>query len=411
MTRTPPNEAQAAGSDAAGGASASHGRSGGSLLPPDARARRAARAKRGGRPPVPHRRNVSPRGPCENRPVTRRADRPGSLRLHREGVLTRRIEALETLLDPCALCPRACRALRRSGDLGTCATGPLPVVASWTPHFGEEPVISGRRGSGTVFLANCNLRCVFCQNHDISQKPRTFRDSAMTDEDLAAIHLELQDRGCHNVNWVSPTHQVPALVRGLDLAIRRGFGLPLVYNTNAYDSVEVLRLLDGVVDVYLPDLKYADPAAGRECSRVPDYPDRAREAIREMFLQVGDRWTLSPDGTLLRGLLVRILVLPNDLAGVEESLRWIAEELSPRVGISLMAQYYPTHHAAQPGRYPLLQRPISAGEWDRALEALERWTAGDHRYIQDFREAPGYYRPDFSDSEKPFPDLDDFLPR
>ncbi len=333
--------------------------------------------------------------------------RPGYARLARTGELEERVAALRALLSPCTVCPRACRVDRLGGELGTCATGPDPVVASWTPHFGEEPVISGRRGSGTIFLANCNLRCVFCQNHDISQRPKTFMRAACSVEELARIHLELADRGCHNVNWVSPTHQVPQLVEALAVAARRGLSLPVVYNTNAYDSVEVLRLLEGIVDVWMPDLKYASPETGLECSRVPDYPERARTALAEMFRQVGDAWELAPDGTLRRGMLVRILVLPNDLAGVEESLRWIAGTLSPRVAISLMAQYYPTH-LVRTGRYPLLERTISAGEWGRALEALQRYMEGDRHWVQDYRSAPAYYRPDFSDRENPFPDSRDF---
>ncbi len=337
----------------------------------------------------------------------RRTWRPGYIRLARGGELERKATVLEEMLHDCAICPRECRVDRYSA-LGTCATGAAPVVASWTAHFGEEPPISGRMGSGTIFLANCNLRCVFCQNHDISQRPKAFIGTAITVEALASIHLALADRGCHNINWVSPTHQVPQLLRALALAASRGLTLPIVYNTNAYDSLLVLRHLDGIVDIWMPDLKYSDDAAGRVASRVPDYPKRAREALREMYRQVGDTWETGPDGALRRGLLVRILVLPNDLAGVEDSLRWIASELSPRVAISLMAQYYPTHLAAIPGRYPLLSRPISAGEWSRALEALERFMDGENGYIQDFREAPAYYRPDFSDHAQPFPDAGDF---
>ncbi len=232
---------------------------------------------------------------------------------------------------------------------------------------------------------------------------------AITAEELASIQLALADRGCHNINWVSPTHQVPQLVRALAMAAHRGLRLPIVYNTNAYDSVEVLRLLEDVVDIWMPDLKYADAEACHMASRVDDYPQRARAALREMYRQVGDAWETGPGGTLRRGLLVRILVLPNDLAGVEDSLRWIASELSPHVAISLMAQYYPAHLAALPGRYPLLSRPISAGEWDRALAALERFMDGENCYIQDYRQAPAYYRPDFSDRLHPFPDMDDFV--
>ncbi len=336
-----------------------------------------------------------------------RTRRPAYAALARTGELAARAARLDAMLRECRICPRDC-GVDRTQALGVCATGAEAVVASWVPHHGEEPVLSGRRGSGTVFLANCNLRCVFCQNHEISQRPRDFMGRSISDEELAGIFLELQDRGCHNINWVSPTHQVPQLVRALSIAAGRGLGLPIVYNTNAYDSVEVIRLLDGVVDIYLPDLKYADRANAELCSRVKDYPRHARAAIAEMFRQVGDRWVTAPDGTLARGLLVRILVLPNDLAGVEDSLRWIAESLSPDVAVSLMAQYYPAHHEARPGRHPLLARTISAGEWDRALEALERYLRGTNSFIQDFRSAPAYYRPDFSVPAAPFPDARDF---
>jgi putative pyruvate formate lyase activating enzyme len=334
--------------------------------------------------------------------------RPGYLELARLGELRRRVDALDGLLTDCTVCPRRCE-VDRHVTFGTCATGAEAAIASWTPHFGEEPLISGRRGSGTVFLANCNLRCVFCQNHDISQRPKFFVGRSITDDVLASIYLELQDRGCHNINWVSPSHQVPQLVRALALAADRGLSLPIVFNSNAYDGIETLQLLDGVVDVYMPDLKYSDATSGALASRVPDYPEHARRALAEMYRQVGHEWRLGPDGTLLRGLLVRILVLPNDLAGVEESLSWITEELSPHVGISLMAQYYPAHLAAGTSRYPLLARTISAGEWARAVSALERRMAGDHHFIQSRRLAPAYYRPDFSDAEVPFVDIEDFV--
>ncbi len=333
----------------------------------------------------------------------RRPFRPGYVKLARTGELAARARELDGLLESCEICPRACGVDRRV-RLGVCATGDHAVVASWVPHHGEEPVLSGRMGSGTVFLANCNLRCVFCQNFQISQRPKSFIGREISDEDLAAIFLELQDRGCHNINWVSPTHQVPQLVRALVIAAARGLSLPIVYNTNAYDSVRVLRLLDGIVDIYLPDLKYADPAMGATYSRIPDYPHHARTAIAEMYRQTGAAWRLSPGGLLQRGLLIRILVLPNDIAGARESLEWIATSLSPDVAVSLMAQYYPTHLAARPGRYPLLSRPISAGEWDRALEALEHTLSCDRCFIQDFIAAPESYRPDFDNAENPFAD-------
>ena len=269
--------------------------------------------------------------------------RASYVRLARSGELGERARSLDALLEDCTVCPRECRVDRRS-ELGECATGADAVVASWNPHHGEEPVISSRRGSGTVFLGNCNLRCVFCQNHDISQRPMDFANRSISDEELASIFIDLQDRGCHNLNWVSPSHQVPQLVRALEIAAHRGLSLPVVYNSNGYDSVEVLRLLDGIVDVYMPDLKYAQPEAGCRLSSVEDYPRHARAALAEMYRQIGDTWDLGPEGELRRGLLVRLLVLPEGLGGVEANLAWIARALSPTVAVSLLAQYLSLIH-------------------------------------------------------------------
>ena len=307
--------------------------------------------------------------------------RASYVRLAKSGKLDERVEQLDALLANCTVCPRSCRVDRRS-DLGECATGADAVVASWNPHHGEEPVISCRRGSGTVFLANCNLRCAFCQNHDISQRPRAYAGRSFTDEELATIFIDLQDRGCHNINWVSPSHQVPQLVRALAIAARRGLSMPIVYNTNAYDSIEVLRLLDGVVDIYMPDLKYADPDAGCRLSGADDYPQRAHEALAEMYRQVSDAWELGPEGELRRGLLVRMLVLPEGLAGIEENLAWIAHNLAPTVTISLLAQYRPAHRV--PGTPDLadLDRGISRSEWQRAVTAFETHMEGDRHHVQ-----------------------------
>jgi putative pyruvate formate lyase activating enzyme len=281
------------------------------------------------------------------------------------------------------------------------------VVTSATAHFGEEPIISGERGSGTVFVAGCNLRCVYCQNHEISQPPPGQWPSTSI-EALAATFLELQERGCHNLNWVSPTHQTPQLVHALWLAADQGLTLPIVYNSNGYESVQVLQMLDGVVDIYLPDLKYGDAATAKELSNATDYPTHARAALTEMLRQVGDQTVHDAGGVLQRGLLVRMLVLPNDLADIATSLQWLATSLSPRVGISLMAQYYPTHRATGIEPYPLLSRTISAGEWARAVTTLEQLMEGDHHYLQDHQTAPEYYRPDFSDPSEPFKDIADF---
>jgi len=303
------------------------------------------------------------------------------VRLARSGELAGRVTKLDALLADCTVCPRSCHIDRRR-ELGECATGADPVIASWSPHHGEEPVISCRRGSGTVFLANCNLRCAFCQNHDISQRPRTFAGRSITDEELAAIFIDLQDHGCHNINWVSPSHQVPQLVRALAIAAGRGLSIPIVYNTNAYDSIEVLRLLDGIVDIYMPDLKYADPDAGCRLSGVDDYPQRAREALAEMYGQVGDAWELGPEGELRQGLLVRMLVLPEGLAGIEENLAWIASNLAPTITISLLAQYRPAHRVPRSPDFADLDRSVSRSEWQRAVAALQLHMAGDRHHVQ-----------------------------
>jgi putative pyruvate formate lyase activating enzyme len=322
---------------------------------------------------------VAARRPGDNR----EAFEAGYRRLLADGELDRRALELERILAACALCPRACRVNRRR-ELGRCFTGSEPVVASWGPHLGEEPPISGEDGSGTIFLANCNLRCAFCQNADVSQRPADHVGRGSGPEDLAAAMLELQATGCHNLNWVSPTHQVPALVRALALAAVNGLSIPVVYNTNAYDSVEILRLLDGVVDIYMPDLKYADARIGEELSGIEGYPAAARRAIAEMFRQVGGSWETSPDGTLHRGLLVRILILPGELAGAAESLRWLGEELSPEVTVSLMSQYRPCHRAGRVPQHPELARAISADEYLDAVRALERFNRSPHTLVQRF---------------------------
>ena len=313
--------------------------------------------------------------------TARRPFRAGYVRLARSGALAERVSALNSLLADCTVCPRQCRVDRRV-ELGTCATGAEPLVASWNLHFGEEPVISGHRGSGTIFLANCNLRCEFCQNHDISQRPADFVGHEIPAEALAAIMLELQNRGAHNINWVTPSHQVPQLVRALELAAERGLTIPIVYNSNGYDSVEALRLLDGVVDIYMPDLKFADPATGCRLSGIEDYPERARAALAEMYRQVSDDWWLAPDGALQRGLLIRMLVLPDGLAGIDDSLAWVAHDLSPTVAISLLAQYHPAHRVRTTGDFPDLARRISPAEWRAAVAAVERHMVGERHHVQ-----------------------------
>jgi putative pyruvate formate lyase activating enzyme len=332
---------------------------------------------------------------------------PGYLRLLETGELGERVEKLYAMLRSCTVCPRDCGNDRLAGVLASCASGEHPIVSSFTAHFGEEPSLSGTRGAGNIFFGNCNLRCVYCQNYQISQDYPTQKGNEVTVERLAEMMLSLQERGCHNIGFVSPTHFAPQMARAVLLAARRGLRLPIVYNTNAYDSVEVLRLLDGLVDVYLPDFKYADTAAGSLYSKVPDYPARARAALVEMFRQKGSRLEIDEEGLLRGGLLVRVLVLPNGAAGVAESLAWIAETLSPKVAISLMAQYYPIHRASADGKYAALSRSITAREWEEALAALE--SNGLYEgYQQELDTANRYYRPDFRDPETPFHDIRDF---
>jgi putative pyruvate formate lyase activating enzyme len=329
------------------------------------------------------------------------------LGLLQSGELAGRVEALERLLRSCTVCPLNCGNDRLQNELARCYSGQLPIVSSYTPHFGEEPPLTGTRGAGNIFFGNCNLRCVYCQNYQISQAHKEQIRNEVTHERLAEMMLELQARGCHNINFVSPTHFAPQMARAILLAAEKGLHLPIVYNTNAYDSVEVLRLLDGIVDIYLPDLKYAEDEAGYLYSKVPHYAAVSRAALTEMYRQTSDRMVYDEHGLLTRGLVIRLLVLPNDLGGLRESLAWIRNELSPKVTISLMAQYYPTNVAGTNPRYRLLSRRISEGEWMRAVAVLDE-LGMDEGWMQEYDGAAFYYRPDFSDAETPFRDVRDF---
>lgn len=328
---------------------------------------------------------------------------PGWVRLDRQGELEDRIRRLMELASPCRLCPRDCRVPRLEGALGHCRTGPGAPVASATAHFGEEPEISGTRGSGTVFFAGCSLRCLYCQNHQISQDKEESRAEAPSPEALARIYRSLQDRGVHNLNWVTPSHVVPWALQGLREAASLGVDLPLVYNTSGYDALATLKALEGVVDIYLADLRYGDDEAAMRCSGAPDYVPAARAAIREMARQVGTENSLGPDGLLRRGLVIRLLVLPNDLASIRETLAFLKAELGTGVRIALMSQYYPAHRAPEE---PLLSRPVSAGEYWRAVDWADRM-GFDNLLIQEF-EARHFYRPDFQRQQEPFEDARHF---
>ena len=334
-------------------------------------------------------------------------NKPGYLSLLGTGELLSRVEALEALLERCTVCPRDCLNNRLKDEIAACYSGRLPIVSSYTPHFGEEPALVGTAGAGNIFFGNCNLRCVYCQNYQISQTHKQQIKNEVTHERLAEMMLELQTTGCHNINFVSPTHFAPQMARAILIAAMQGLHLPIVYNTNAYDAVAVLQLLDGIVDVYLPDLKYADNEAGYLYSKVKGYKEYSRLAIAEMFRQTGDELVFDDKGWLQRGLIIRLLVLPNDIAGIRESIEWIRDALSPRVAISLMAQYYPTHQAATNQRHILLSRRINESEWLRAVNVLEELEI-DNGWMQEFDGAAYYYRPDFSNPETPFKDIRDF---
>jgi len=332
---------------------------------------------------------------------------PRYLTLLAENKLVERVEALEAMLAACTICPKDCGNDRLNNEIAACYSGRMPIVSSYTAHFGEEPCLSGTKGAGNIFFGNCNLRCVYCQNYQISQTWKEQTKNEVTHERLAEMMLELQDRGCHNIGFVSPTHFVPQMARSILIAAQNGLRLPIVYNTNAYDSLEVLRLLDGIVDVYLPDLKYADSEAGFQFSKIRNYKEHARAAIKEMHRQMGDDLVFDGAGLLKRGLLIRLLVLPNDIADIEQNLRWIRDELSPKTAISLMAQYYATNKAASDPRYILLSRRISEREWFEAVSLLED-IGLEEGFMQEYESASHYYRPDFTDAEKPFRDIRDF---
>jgi putative pyruvate formate lyase activating enzyme len=276
-----------------------------------------------------------------------------------------RLKAAYRLLSPCRVCPRACGVDRLVGETGFCGMGFHPVVASDNLHFGEEPPISGTRGSGTVFFGGCSLGCSFCQNYPISHLRNGNR---VTLPGLAGMMLKLQERGAHNINFVTPTHFSPQILGALAIAYANGLTIPLVWNSSGYETVELLELLDGVVDIYMPDMKFADPESAGRLTGARDYPEVNRLAILEMHRQVG-LLELDEDGIAKKGLIIRHLVLPANLAGTDEVLRFIAEKISRRTSISLMSQYFPAHQALN---QPPLDRPVTVEEYAQARESLER---------------------------------------
>ncbi|MDP2167926.1 MAG: radical SAM protein [Thermodesulfovibrionales bacterium] len=275
------------------------------------------------------------------------------------------------MLKECSLCPRACGVDRTEGQRGFCRTLDKPFVSSWGPHFGEEPPLVGphnmKAGSGAIFFGNCNLGCIFCQNWTISHHrggSDTAEGAEISTERLASIMLELQDAGCHNINLVTPTHQMPMILKALGAAKDRGLALPVVYNTGGYDSLEAVRLLSGIVDIYMPDFKYWDPEMAAKYSLARDYPETAKAAIREMHRQVGD--LVIENGVAIRGLLLRHLVLPCGIAGTKDVVKFVSEEISKNTYINIMDQYHPCFKAFE---HPPLDRRITEGEYEEAVRA------------------------------------------
>jgi len=315
---------------------------------------------------------------------------PPYIALYHSGELERRAERLYKRLASCDICPRECGVNRLQNETGFCHSGRLPIVAAVFAHHGEEPALSGSRGSGTVFFANCNMRCLYCQNYQISQNWERLGSREIDCHTLAQHMLYLQDGlGCHNINLVSPSHFVPQLVRAVLEAVPMGLRLPLVYNTASYDSIKSLKELDGVISIYLADLKYSSDTWAKKFSQARDYVTYARQAIKEMYHQVGEL-VVDETGIAQRGLIVRHLILPHGLAGCEESLRWLTKEVSPKVTVSIMSQYLPRHRAH---RVPLLSRTISRAEYAAVLKILDElelengWiqeTGAEENYVPDF---------------------------
>lgn len=305
------------------------------------------------------------------------------------------------MLADCNICPKDCKVNRLKNNIAACYSGFLPVVSSYCVHYGEEPLLVGSKecnnenGVGNIFFGNCNLRCVYCQNYEISQNHKVEIKNEVSIERLAEMMIELQNKNVNAIGFVSPTHFAPQIVMAVEIAADNGLHLPLIYNTNSYDSVEVLKLLEGIFDIYLPDLKYSEDEYGYKYSKIKNYVCNSREAIKEMYRQVGSELVME-NNILKRGLLIRHLILPNDIAGSYDTLKFISE-LDDKINISLMSQYYPVHKALTSD---LLSRNIREREYEKVLDYLDNLNL-KNGFLQEF-ESENYYRPDFKNREEPF---------
>jgi putative pyruvate formate lyase activating enzyme len=308
--------------------------------------------------------------------------------------LDERAEAAYDIYRKCSVCPHACGIDRTQGKIGYCRQTDSLKVSSCVQHFGEETPLTGTHGVGNIFLTSCNMRCNYCQNYQISQ----LRDgSEQSYEEVADQMLALQSLGVHYIGWVSPSHVVPGLLKSLVIARRKGFTLPIIYNSNGYDSINTLKLLDGVIDIYLPDMKYADNVIAKKYSHIKDYVEHSREAVLEMFRQVGPT-VFDKDGMAQRGVLIRHLVLPGNLAGTWETLCFIALEMSPKITLSLMSQYHPVYKAVHD---PVIGRTISTAEYDDAIRMAEE-LGFEHLLVQRM-DSRLHNLPDFRKKTNPFP--------
>jgi putative pyruvate formate lyase activating enzyme len=283
---------------------------------------------------------------------------------YRNGLLKEKVEKAYNLLESCVLCPRKCGVDRLSGEIGTCKTGKSAWVSSYNPHFGEEDPLVGTQGSGTIFFTHCNLLCLFCQNFDISHQGC---GQKVSDDQLAAMMLALQNQGCHNINFVSPSHVVPQILSAVAIAAAHGLSIPLVFNTGGYDRVATLQLLEGVFDIFMPDFKFWDPQIAESACQAGDYPEVARKALLEMHRQVGDL-QIDEQGIARRGLLIRHLVLPDELAGTRKIMRFIAQNLSPDSYVNIMSQYRPCGRAVEVSG---LNSNLKPDEYRRAVQAAK----------------------------------------
>lgn len=291
---------------------------------------------------------------------------PSYIALYEKGELKQRIAVLKELLRKCSLCPRDCGVDRLSGQTGYCGAGEELMVSSAFPHFGEEAPLVGRRGSGTIFLTHCNLRCAFCQNYDISHLSE---GEVVNSSNASRLMARLQQEGCHNINFVTPTHYVPQIVAALPEAIALGLGIPIVYNCSGYESVDVIRLLEGIVDIYMPDVKFMEGKYSRRFANAPDYPEVIKSVLKEMHRQVGDL-SINSAGIAEKGLLVRHLVMPEGTSSTQTVLKYIAEEISVHTYVNIMDQYRPEYRAHE---YPEISRRITQKEYLEAVQTAKRF--------------------------------------